>query len=114
MASIPVVRYDWRLIPGDTVSVAFAVKDSTDTAVSLAGASGVCQIRSEAGGELLLSPAVTVTDAATGAFTIASSAASTADLAPGIARYAVRLTLGDATVYTVREGTVSITASVIS
>jgi hypothetical protein len=114
IASEP-IRWDWTLLIGDTAQPAsFVLEEEDGTPYDLTDVTGECQIRAEAGGLVLLEPAVTITDAVGGTFTFSASAASTAILAPGRARYAVRLTWPDATVRTVVEGTVTIRLSAVS
>ena len=108
-------RFDFRLIPGDTLNPgAFTLVDEDGAVFDLTGASAVCQIRSEPAGEIVLAPTVTVTDDVGGEFVITASAAATTDVAPQIARYAVRFTFADASVRTILEGNVSVTPSVVS
>lgn len=110
-------RWDFSAVIGDTLQPAsFVLDDGATPAVpyDLTGVTGECQIRSEPGGALILAPTVTITDAAEGEFTFASSAAATADLAPGRARYAVRLTWPSGEVRTVIEGVVTIRSGVVS
>jgi hypothetical protein len=114
IASEP-IRWDWTLLIGDTAQPAsFILEEEDGTPYDLTGVTGECQIRAEAGGLVLLEPTVTVTDATAGTFTFSSPSTATDDLAPGRARYAVRLTWPDATVRTVVEGTVTIRLSAVS
>ena len=108
-------RFDHELIIGDTYQpCTVTLKDSTGTAYSLSGATGVCYLREEPGGEILLTPTVTVTDAAAGIFTWSASATLTAALVPGKARFAVRITFASGDKRTIVEGDVKIRRGVIS
>lgn len=109
------IRWDWTLLIGDTAQPAsFVLEDAAGVAYDLTGVTGECQIRQETGGLVILTPTVTITDATAGTFTFAAPASATADLAPGRARYAVRLTWPDETARTIVEGTVTIRHSAVS
>lgn len=101
------VRWDHTLICGDTYQPGtVTLKDGNGTAYSLVGASGVASVKTVPGGAAVLSPTVTITDAANGTFTWSDTAAHTAAIAPGEYWYWVRLTFADGTVVTVLEGQV--------
>ena len=109
------VTYDHVLIIGDSYQPAtVTLTDSAGAAHSLVGATGVCQLRSEPLGELLLTATVTVTDGAGGVFTWSAAAATTAALLPGKARYSLRMTFADASVRTVLVGTVTLRRETVS
>lgn len=104
--------FDHDLWIGDTYQPAvIQLLDSTGAAYNLTGASGVCELRTESGGEILLAPTVSLTDAANGKFTWSSTAVQTAALKPGRAVFGVRLTFGDGTKRTILIGTVTIRPS---
>lgn len=108
------VTWPHQLVIGDTYQPAIVtLEDDDGAAYNLTGATGVCQIRTEPGGTLLLSPTVSLVDAANGQFTWISAAASTASLQPQRAKYSVRLTFADATVRTIVEGPITIRPSVV-
>jgi hypothetical protein len=105
------VRYDHSAVIGDTyqvgvLQVGSVGTDGTVTPYSLAGASGVASVKQVRGGSAVLSPTVTITDAANGRFTWSDTAAHTAALSPGDYEYAVRLTFADGSVRTIVYGTV--------
>lgn len=108
-------RFDHELVIGDTYQPAtVTLQDSAGTAHSLSGATGLCYLREEPGGEILLTPTVTVTNAANGIFTWSSTAAATAALVPGKARYGVRITFSGGEKRTIVEGYVTIRRGVLS
>jgi predicted alpha/beta-hydrolase family hydrolase len=110
----PPMKWDHELIIGDTYQPATVqLVDADDVAYPLDGATGECQIRTEPGGELLLSPTVTV-DGTTDTFTWSSAVAATAVLLPQRAKYSLRLTFSDGSKRTVLEGVVTIRRSVVS
>lgn len=110
------VSYDHALVIGDTYQPAtVTLTDSTGTPHALTGVTGVCELRSEIGGVLLLSPTVTIlTPAANGQFTWASLPAATAALSPGTVRYAIRLTWPSGVVRTVLEGQIVVRRTVLA
>lgn len=103
------VRYDHRLVIGDTYIVVLRLVESDGTAFDISGATGAAVLRSEPGGVAILTPTVAlVTDGSDGYLQWSASAAATAALLPGRARYAVRLTFADSTKRTIVEGVVDL------
>ncbi len=117
MADIRVTdgRLDFPLVVARAFVLDCVYQDPPGTAFDLTGATGVCQIRAEPGGQLLLSPTVEITDAVAGAFRISASSTDTAGLLPGRARYEVTFDfddgLGDRQMLT---GTVTIVRGVVA
>lgn len=111
----PPQQWDHTAIVADTYQPAEArLVDEDGEPYSLAGVTGVAQVRAVPGGAVALTPTVTITDAADGRFTWAAAAASTASLQPGDYQYGVRLTWGDGTVRTVLFGVVRFQPSRVS
>jgi len=108
----PPQYFDHELIVGDTYQPAVVtLVDAADAPYSLVGVTGVAELRERVGGAVVLTPTVTVTDAAGGSFTWASTAAQTAGLRPDAYNYGVRLTWGDGTVRTILAGVVTVLAA---
>ncbi len=107
-------QYDHRLVIGDTYLVIGTLLDSAGAVYDITGATGTAKLRSEPGGQVIATPTVSLyTDGTDGKFQWTIAAATTAGLAPGRARYAVRLTFADSTVKTVVEGTIDIVKSAV-
>jgi hypothetical protein len=105
-------RWDHELIIGDSylpaMFVAWEDEDKTVRA-DITGATGVWMIKSEPGGLVLLSGAVTLDDAAEGEFSWGQPDKTlTSALAPQTAEYCVRMTWANGTGDTVAEGRVVI------
>lgn len=102
-------QYNHDLWIGDTYEpVTVRLVDSTGTAYNLTGVTGACELRTEDGGQVLLSPTVSLVDAADGKFKWTSTATDTAALKPGFAVFGVKLTWGDGTKKTILFGRVSL------
>jgi hypothetical protein len=96
-AAAPVQIPDHELVIGNTYSGSAQLYDESGVVYDITGATGVAQVRTEAGGLLLLSPTVTITGA-TGLVSWSSTAAATAALSPGPATLGVTVTFADASV----------------
>lgn len=109
----PPQRFDHELRIGDTYQpVEVQLTDETGAAYSIVGATGTAKVR-DRDGNVLLTPTVTLTDAANGRFTWSSTAAETAALKAGEAEFGVRLTFADTTVRTILLGHVTILPSAV-
>jgi hypothetical protein len=107
-------RWDHELVIGDTYQVILDLTDAdTGTALDLSAVTaGTAKLRAEAGGEVILTPTVDLTDKATGVVSWSASNTATASLTPQTCVYAVQLT--SAVVKTVVEGRVLIRRSAVS
>lgn len=87
-------RWDHELIIGDTYRVELVLEDEdTGAALNLSGVeSGVCKLRTEPGGVVILTPTVDLTNKASGKIVWSSPSTTTDDLQPGTAWFGLQLT----------------------
>lgn len=103
------LQYDHEAIAGDTYRVVVQLVDADGEPYDLTSVTGVCQVLSEVGGEVVLTPTVAVVSPATdGVLRWTAPYTETAELAPGVYPYGVRLTWADATRDTVFVGRLTV------
>lgn len=105
------MSWDHELILGDSYSPGVvSLEDENGDAFDITGATGVVQVKTEAGTVVaaFVPTVALVGDGTLGTFEWTSSAASTSALSAGKYIYAVRLTFADATIKTVVEGMITV------